>query len=346
MINSPGPGEFLHRRPGRKIVAIIAMVAIGLLLFAAWSAFSGKYSFLRGYEWRVGVRVALAELRSPDSLVLNVDSCNGNPEVVLLREMDVDVQVKVVSGRFPFSGGRDDCADGVEIQLRQPLGDRVLIDKHSGQTVSVMRAVSVLEADLRSPNILVLDVDSCNGIPEIAVRRETDEEVQVLVVLSPARFRGNGDDCQETALVQLQKPLGDRIIVDMNTGQPVAVSVANSSSSTSLPGHEDQLAPDVAPPQINDPPNEAELQDLQRVADQFGISLQEAIDRYAWNDNFSLLVAKIRSEFPGAYADSAIGDAGGAWIAFVGSAPDAALDMIDIFESSHSGVTIEVRTGS
>ena len=37
-----------------------------------------------------------ASLRSPDRLTLVIDPCNKNPEVSLLRETDVDVQVKVV----------------------------------------------------------------------------------------------------------------------------------------------------------------------------------------------------------------------------------------------------------
>ena len=36
----------------------------------------------------------------------------------------------------------------------------------------------------------------------------------------------------------------------------------------------------------------AELQDLQAVAEQYGISLQEAIDWYAWRNNFSQAVSR------------------------------------------------------
>lgn len=327
---------------GRLTRLIVAVVAIGLLLFAAWSAFSGQWSFLRGFEWRSGVRVTLAELRSPDRFVLNVASCNGDPEVVLLRETDVDVQVKVVSSRFPFSGGGNDCADGVEVQLQQPLGDRTLVDKHTGQPVSIKRAISVVGAELRSPDRLDLSVDSCRRNPQLALRQETSVEVQVMVVAPSTSYRP-GSDCQDIVNVRLQEPFGDRILVDMHTGQPVSVEPGPNAG---YPAEDENLdLPDVAPPEIGDPPNEAELQDLQRIAIQKGLTLEEAIDRYAWNDNFSLLAAKIRSDFPAAFAGAEIVDTGGAWIGFAGPAPEEALDIIDLFSSSHSAVSVEVRTG-
>ena len=89
--------------------------------------------------------------------------------------------------------------------------------------------------------------------------------------------------------------------------------------------------------------SEAELVDLQAVADQYGISLQTAIDRYAWNDDFAAAVAKIREAVPGAFTGAEIVDAGNAWVAFTGSAPAAATPIINNFTSSHSGVSVEVR---
>jgi len=94
----------------------------------------------------------------------------------------------------------------------------------------------------------------------------------------------------------------------------------------------------------DDPISDAELQDLQAIASQKGISLQAAIDRYAWNNNFTLAVAKIREACPAAFAGAEIVDADHAWVAFEGQAPEAALDIIDTFSSSHSGVSVEVRT--
>jgi hypothetical protein len=105
------------------------VVVLGFAAFAAWL-------LLGDGAWRSEVSVVKAELRSPDRLVLIVDSCNGDPEVSLLRETDVDVQVKVVASSTPLRGG-DDCLDPVEVQLQKPLGDRVVIDMHTGQSVSV-----------------------------------------------------------------------------------------------------------------------------------------------------------------------------------------------------------------
>ncbi|MDY6912375.1 MAG: hypothetical protein SVM79_08480 [Chloroflexota bacterium] len=98
-----------------------------------------------------------------------------------------------------------------------------------------------------------------------------------------------------------------------------------------------------APPEVDASISDAELQDLQSIASQKGISLQAAIDRYAWNDNFALAVAKIREAAPAAFAGAEIVDAGHAWVAFAGRAPEAARDIIDTFSSSHSGVSVEVR---
>ena len=89
--------------------------------------------------------------------------------------------------------------------------------------------------------------------------------------------------------------------------------------------------------------SEAELMDLQAVADQKGMSIQAAIDRYAWNDDFAAAVAKIREAVPGAFTGAEIVDAGNAWVAFTGSAPAAATPIINNFTSSHSGVSVEVR---
>lgn len=108
---------------------IVAVVVIGLAVFVAWL-------FPGGGAWRSEVSVVRAELRSPDRLALIVGSCNGDPEVSLLRETDVDVQVKVVASSTPLRGGKD-CRDAVEVQLQEPLGGRVVVDKHTGQSVTV-----------------------------------------------------------------------------------------------------------------------------------------------------------------------------------------------------------------
>ncbi len=220
MTNSSGSRGFLSVPLGCLIVAVfVAGVVIGLAVsVAAWS-------FLGGGAWRGEVTVMEAGLLSPDRLALTVGSCNGDPEVSLLRETDVDVQVKVVAFSTPLLGGNQ-CADGVVVYLREPLGGRVVVDKHTGQsvTVSTVRSeVTVVKAELRSPDRLALIVGSCNGDPVAALLRETDVGVQVSVVASSTPLRGGGD-CQDIVEVQLQKPLGGRVVVDNHTGQSVTVS--------------------------------------------------------------------------------------------------------------------------
>lgn len=101
--------------------------------------------------------------------------------------------------------------------------------------------------------------------------------------------------------------------------------------------------PEVAQPQINDAISEAELEDLKAVAGQQGMSLQAAIDRYAWNDNFALAVATVREASPEAFTGAEIVDGGGAWVAFAAGAPESAIEIIDAFKKSHATVTVEVR---
>lgn len=81
------------------------------------------------------------------------------------------------------------------------------------------------------------------------------------------------------------------------------------------------------------------------IATQKDASQQDAGDRYSWKGDFSVLVGEIRNEFPAAFSEAEIVDAGHGWISFAGSPPDGALAAIDLFDSSRSGVSIDVRTG-
>ena len=200
-----------------------------------------------------------------------------------------------------------------------------------------------MEAELRSPDRLTLIVASCNKDPEVSLLRETDVDVQVRVTafFTPSL---SVQECQDAVDLQLQEPLGDRVLVDDHTGQIVAVRTLGLPDSSSEQFTDEQPPPEMAPPEIDDPPSSAELEDLQSAADQKGISLQEAIDRYAWNDNFSLTVSGIRRAFPDDFTGSEIVDAGHAWVGFSGSAPERLGEMIERFTSSHSRVSVEVRT--
>ena len=128
MTASSDPGKFLASGGSRLIVAI---VAIGSTVFVAWL-------FLGGATLRGDVSVIKAELRAANSLALVVASCNGDPEVSLLVETELEVQIEVVASSAPFRGA-DDCLDVVEVRLQEPLGDRTVVDMHSDQLVAVSR---------------------------------------------------------------------------------------------------------------------------------------------------------------------------------------------------------------
>ena len=130
MTSSSGSRGFFSGRVGPIIVAVVVTaVVVFVACFMVWHN-------LGGGVWRSEVSVRAAALHSPDRLSLAVASCSGDPKVWYLRETDVDVQVKVVASSTPFYGGCDGI-DGVDIRLGKPLGDRVVVDKHTGQTVSV-----------------------------------------------------------------------------------------------------------------------------------------------------------------------------------------------------------------
>ena len=120
----------LLTHPGHLICTVMVT---GLVVFAA--SFCVLYSF-GGGGWRGAVTVDGATYLYPYGLSLGVGSCLGSPEVSLLRETDVDVQIKVIAFSTPFHGGRS-CRDGVVVRLQEPLGDRIVVDGHTGQRVNI-----------------------------------------------------------------------------------------------------------------------------------------------------------------------------------------------------------------
>lgn len=59
-----------------------------------------------------------------------------------------------------------------------------------------------------------VEVQSCNGEPELREVQETDTEIRIEVVATTYR---EGDDCQDSITVELGDPLGDRAVIDMTT---------------------------------------------------------------------------------------------------------------------------------
>ncbi len=94
----------------------------------------------------------------------------------------------------------------------------------------------------------------------------------------------------------------------------------------------------------NNSHSDAELDDLQFVATEMGITLQETIARYSWNDDFSRIVSDIRDASPQDFAGAAIAGDTEAWVAFAGQTPSAAQGIVDTFSTNFPGVSVELRT--
>ena len=111
-------------------VVVTAVVVFGIC-FMVWYHFGGG-------AWRSGVSVIDATLVSPQELELNVSSCFGAPQV-FLWETDDEVKVNAVAFSTPLRGSLL-CGDVVTVYLQESLGDRIVVDKHNGQVVTVWAA--------------------------------------------------------------------------------------------------------------------------------------------------------------------------------------------------------------
>ena len=89
----------------------------------------------------------------------------------------------------------------------------------------------------------------------------------------------------------------------------------------------------------------AELRDLETVAYQYGISLDESIARYAWGDDFSMIVSAIRDDDPDSVVDAAITGGSSAHIKVSGSISGSAQDAIDKFKSENPHVEVSLQVG-
>ena len=90
---------------------------------------------------------------------------------------------------------------------------------------------------------------------------------------------------------------------------------------------------------------EAEEADLRAVAQQEGISYEEAVWRFSWQDNLGRVLARISQDYPDDYASSAFRDDRSAVVRFLGGVPPEAQVLLDEFSEAHE-VKIEVETGS
>ena len=133
MANSSGfRGLFADHLGGLIVVVVVTALVVFLACFVVWYNIGGG-------AWRGAVRVDEALLRSPDRLDLIVSSCNGDPAPSEWGMTDSAVQVRVVAFSRPLHGGAE-CQDVLKLDLPEPLEDRIVLDLHTGKTMSV-RAV-------------------------------------------------------------------------------------------------------------------------------------------------------------------------------------------------------------
>ena len=130
----------------------------------------------------------------------------------------------------------------------------------------------------------------------------------------------------------------------------VAMAAAPSSNGKTVASHHNMatVSPHDAAALIRQHPSisgPAELEDLQFMANTKGITLDEAIARYAWGDDFSRMVTAIEEDDPDSVVDAAITGGSSAWIKFSGSISGNARNAIDDFKSENPHVTVSLQTG-
>lgn len=89
-----------------------------------------------GGAWHGGVSIVEALPRSETALVLRVGACQRAPSVSFLNETDSRVEVKVAA-YSTLLGTELHCLEEITLHLRESLGDRPLIDGHTGLPVKV-----------------------------------------------------------------------------------------------------------------------------------------------------------------------------------------------------------------
>lgn len=82
---------------------------------------------------RQPVEVLSAKVQPSGELTVAVDACQGDPEVQVEESDEVVRVVATVVVPGPA------CADGVTVPLDRPLGERRLVDSHTGETIEVIR---------------------------------------------------------------------------------------------------------------------------------------------------------------------------------------------------------------
>lgn len=82
------------------------------------------------------------------------------------------------------------------------------------------RDAEIFGAELRGDRTLLLRIDACNADEN---RVSATEEQDLVMISVSTDDPPGGDDCGDAVIVELVDPLGDRLLVDGKTGEPVEV---------------------------------------------------------------------------------------------------------------------------
>ncbi|MCI0677761.1 MAG: hypothetical protein L0Z63_01770 [Actinobacteria bacterium] len=86
--------------------------------------------------------------------------------------------------------------------------------------------------------------------------------------------------------------------------------------------------PASAAPTVDCEPGPAALEDIATLAEQQGIPMDEAIERYGWQEGFAEVASQLRTAHPESFAGAALLEEG-AWIAFKDEVPEEATDLVE-----------------
>ena len=131
MIAKFGLRGLLAGRPGRQVFAaafVTALLVVAACIYV-WIDLGGGAMY-------GPANVKAAESHPSNRLRLILDSCYEfirTPRLELTPGGEVKVEV-VAFSTYPRKVG---CRDYVDVHTRNPLGDRMVIDGHTGQSVSV-----------------------------------------------------------------------------------------------------------------------------------------------------------------------------------------------------------------
>ena len=108
-------------------VAVVTVVAVLGFAFWFWEG---------GGAWRGSVDIVEARVSAPNTLEIQVSSCNGAPRLWVQRQTGDTLELEVVAYSTPLRGG-EDCLDLVTLQVDEPV--TTIVDLHSGETTEVTR---------------------------------------------------------------------------------------------------------------------------------------------------------------------------------------------------------------